>query len=140
MDIGYELKILSKNLELHLSRKLEKDGITSSQFHLLVFLASQKGRKVTQKEICESLDLKHTTIIGLVKRMSEKGLVASEVNPENARYRDIFLTEKGIQYAESLDENRIVVNGQILNNFSDEEETELKRLLQKLKDNVEKLQ
>ena len=50
------------------------------------------------------------------------------------------LTEKGIQYAESLDENRIVVNEQILNNFSDEEETELKRLLQKLKNNVEKLQ
>lgn len=50
------------------------------------------------------------------------------------------LTEKGTQYAESLDENRIVVNEQILNNFSDEEETELKRLLQKLKNNVEKLQ
>lgn len=140
MDIGYELKILSKNLELHLDKKLEKDGITSSQFHLLVFLASQKGRKVTQKEICENLDLKHTTVIGLVKRMSEKGLVAVEVNAQNARYRDIFLTEKGVQYAENLDENRIVVNGQILNNFSDKDEAELKRLLQKLKNNIEKLQ
>lgn len=136
MDIGYKLKILSKNLETHLTQKLKKDGITSAQFHILVYLAGQEGKRVSQKEICDNLDLKHTTVIGLLKRMSEKGLVASETNAKNARYKDVFLTEKGWQCTAALEENRIYVNEKLLSGFFDADKVELHRLLLKLEKNI----
>ena len=139
MDIGYELKILSKNLETHLTKRLKKDDITSAQFHILLFLSGQSGKRVSQKEICDCLDLKHTTVIGLLKRMGEKGLVVSETNADNARYKDVYLTEKGMRRAAALDENRILVDKQLLDGFSQEEKAEFNRLLLKLKHNIEAL-
>lgn len=139
MYIGYEIKILSKLLEQHLNAVLSKDNITSSQFWVLLYLDERKNKITSQKDICQDLELKHTTVIGLIKRMAEKGLVGSTPNIENAKYRDVFLTEKGEQYTLKLRNNRLKVEAEILDKFTQGDVKQLEAYIKKIRENIEKL-
>jgi DNA-binding MarR family transcriptional regulator len=96
-----------------------------------------KDHEVSQKEISEVLRIKHTTVIGLLERLEEKGMIARTVNPGNKRYRVITLTEKGQREVDhiwtciSRNEERIV------GFMSEEEKDTLERLLDKVYANIE---
>ena len=53
----------------------------------------EKGKNVVmQKEIEQEFGLRHSTIIGLLKRMEKNNFVRVEVNPEDHRCRLFCLT------------------------------------------------
>lgn len=72
--------------------------LTATQIMLLMYLYEQRGKKVIQKEICEHLSLKHSTIISALKRLEDKQLVSKK-----AVYKsEISITEKGAKLVETV--------------------------------------
>lgn len=88
------IKKLDKVFKQNFDQELERVGLTFSQMRVLRFLEDNPNTKITQKDISKELDIQHSTTIGLLKRMQEKGLVTVVVDEDNRRCRNIFLTSK----------------------------------------------
>ncbi len=77
-----------------------KSGVSYNSLYILN--AIQQTENCTQKEICEKTLLPKQTVNNVVTNFYKKGYVELVELPENRRVKAIHLTEKGIQYANTL--------------------------------------
>ena len=77
-----------------------KSGVSYNSLYILN--AIQQTENCTQKEICEKTLLPKQTVNNVVTNFYKKGYVELVELPENRRVKAINLTEKGIQYANTL--------------------------------------
>jgi MarR family transcriptional regulator for hemolysin len=76
-----------KALDLELRRKT---GVTFGQWKILTLLSRQDG--LTQREIADRLEVEGPTLIPIIDKMEQKGLVTRKVDPEDRRNNRISLS------------------------------------------------
>lgn len=99
-NIGFLIKKISDRLLSELNYNLKKYDITARQLEVLDFINELDS--ISQKDLSEHLEVKHTTVIELLKKLQEKELINKSQNEENAKYNVITLTDKGKELAEQL--------------------------------------
>jgi DNA-binding MarR family transcriptional regulator len=114
-DIGYLLKIINDKLEVRGNADMEKFGLTFRQSHVLAILKGAGG-EMTQKELEDSLEVSHPTVVGLVNRMQKQGFLESRKDESDRRNKIVSLTEKARAVGEQLDRtvrdhNRLMLAG-----------------------------
>lgn len=135
--IGYLFKQIHIKCESKINQHLASENLTSAQLSLMSYLLDHKSEKVTQKDIAEELEIKHTTVIGLVRRLEEKGLVRSVTDPDNRKYRNISLTSKAMKVEEKIRDHRRTMDEALSKGLTDEEVEQLRILLQKVRKNLD---
>ena len=71
-------------------------GLTPQQHHVLIIIMGQPGRDwASIAEIASSLHLRHHTVVGLIDRSVNAGLVARQPDPDDRRQVRVVLTQKG---------------------------------------------
>lgn len=135
--IGYLFKQIHIKCEHKMNQHLASENLTSAQLAFMSYLLDHKGGKVTQKDIAEALEIKHTTVIGLVKRLEEKGLVQSVTDSDNRKYRNISLTKEAMKVEERIRDHRRAMDETLSKGLTDEEIEQLRTLLKKVRNNFE---
>lgn len=130
------IKKLDKVFKQNFDQELERVGLTFSQMRVLRFLEDNPNTKITQKDISKELDIQHSTTIGLLKRMQEKGLVTVVVDEDNRRCRNIFLTSKAEEISCEMERGRTIMENRVVASFTEEEKEIFYRLLNKGIDNL----
>lgn len=130
------IKKLDKVFKQNFDQELERVGLTFSQMRVLRFLEDNPNTKITQKDISKELDIQHSTTIGLLKRMQEKGLVTVVVDEDNRRCRNIFLTSKAEEISCEMERGRTIMENRVVASFTEEEKEIFYRLLNKAIDNL----
>ena len=133
---GILIKKLDKVFKQNFNQELERVGLTFSQMRVLRFIEDNPKMKITQKDISNELDIQHSTTIGLLKRMQEKGLVRVVVDEDNRRCRNIFLTKKAEDISHEMERGREIMESRVVKSFTDEEKETFYRLLNKAIDNL----
>lgn len=133
---GVLIKKLDKVFKQNFDQELERVGLTFSQMRVLRFLEDNPNTKITQKDISKELDIQHSTTIGLLKRMQEKGLVTVVVDEDNRRCRNIFLTSKAEEISCEMERGRTIMENRIVASLTEEEKEIFYRLLNKAIDNL----
>lgn len=133
---GVLIKKLDKVFKQNFDQELERVGLTFSQMRVLSFLEDNPNTKITQKDISKELDIQHSTTIGLLKRMQEKGLVTVVVDEDNRRCRNIFLTSKAEEISCEMERGRTIMENRVVASFTEEEKEIFYRLLNKAIDNL----
>ena len=133
---GVLIKKLDKVFKQNFDQELERVGLTFSQMRVLRFLEDNPNTKITQKDISKELDIQHSTTIGLLKRMQEKGLVTVVVDEDNRRCRNIFLTSKAEEISCEMERGRTMMENRVVASFTEEEKEIFYRLLNKAIDNL----
>ena len=133
---GILIKKLDKVFKQNFDQELERVGLTFSQMRVLRFLEDNPNTKITQKDISKELDIQHSTTIGLLKRMQEKGLVTVVVDEDNRRCRNIFLTSKAEEISCEMERGRTIMENRVVASFTEEEKEIFYRLLNKAIDNL----
>ena len=133
---GVLIKKLDKVFKQNFDQELERFGLTFSQMRVLRFLEDNPNTKITQKDISKELDIQHSTTIGLLKRMQEKGLVTVVVDEDNRRCRNIFLTSKAEEISCEMERGRTIMENRVVASFTEEEKEIFYRLLNKAIDNL----
>lgn len=133
---GVLIKKLDKVFKQNFDQELERVGLTFSQMRVLRFLEDNPNTKITQKDISKELYIQHSTTIGLLKRMQEKGLVTVVVDEDNRRCRNIFLTSKAEEISCEMERGRTIMENRIVASFTEEEKEIFYRLLNKAIDNL----
>ncbi len=135
--LGYKFKRINEMFKARMNEDMKRNGLTFSQNEILFYLTKNQDHEVSQQEICDALQVAHPTIIGLINRMEEKGLVERTVNPANRRKRCIVLTEKAQQIMLQTRERRDHNDRLIVRNMSEEEQRTLNHLLTRIYDNMQ---
>lgn len=130
--LGYQFKLIQEKFKKYFNENLESMDLTFSQFVVLDYLGRNREGKVTQKDISGALQLKHSTIIGILKRLEAKEMVQCIVDAENKRYRNVFLTQKAAGRLEEMYRRREEMEKRLVSKLTKEEEQELRILLGKV--------
>lgn len=136
-DIGYLIKSINDKLKVKADNMLKEHDLTISQSRVVGFLA-QKGGEATQKEIEEFFDVSHPTIVGLVSRMEQNGMLTTFVSTEDRRNKIVKLTPDALLIANDIKKSVEDSEKQLLQNLSDEEVENLTLLLTKVLNNISK--
>lgn len=130
--LGIKIKLINEKIKQHLNDRLKDNNLTLSQFMVLKYLKQHDNEKVSQKELAQAVQVTHPTMIGLIDRLEEKGMVSRQVDGNDRRYRYIRLTDMGRQYLNQSKQDAEVMDSALVRNFTQEEVAVLKSLLDKL--------
>lgn len=138
-DIGILIKKINNKLEAGRNRDLKDLKLTGAQLDILLFLSDQSEKTTFQKDIGEFLAIKHTSTIDILKKLEEKQLIYRKTNQDNARCRNVYLTEKGKQLTEMLSSKKTEIEAILLEGFSETEHQQLWKQLMKIYNNIENI-
>lgn len=111
-------------------------GLTCAQSDILLFLALRGAEETTVQDIGAHFHLKHPTVVGLVRRLEAKGFVQTAVSARDRRCRLVRVTDRFEQVQRVMEQNRAVLDERSSRGFSDEELRTLRRLLERVYQNV----
>ena len=103
-----------------------KSGISYNSLYILN--AIYQTENCTQKEICAKTLLPKQTVNNVVTGFFRSGYVELREWPENRRIKTIHLTEKGMQYAETLIPHIHQADRLAMETLTDAQQDELLRL------------
>lgn len=105
-------------------------NITPQQFSVLVTLL--RDRELAQTKLGEVVAMDPATVLGVVQRLAQHGLVAVRTDPADGRRRLVQLTRDGHDMARELVVIGPQISGETLDGLEPNEQAELLRLLDRL--------
>ncbi|ORV51692.1 MarR family transcriptional regulator [Mycobacterium europaeum] len=82
-------------LDVHLSRGLQKSGLSGADYEILAVLSSHDGDRMPAHELCHALGWEKSRVSHQVRRMQNGGLIRREPNPDDARSTMVCLLPAG---------------------------------------------
>jgi MarR family transcriptional regulator, organic hydroperoxide resistance regulator len=134
-SIGLLMRIALFGLRASFKAKLAKHGVPWSAWYYLRVLWETDG--ITQRELTERVGVMQPNTVSALQTMRRTGWVTVARSDKDRRQILVTLTPKGRKLMQRLlPEIRAAVRPALLDNFSPREEKELRRLLNKICDNV----
>ncbi|HEK9098808.1 MarR family transcriptional regulator [Bacillus pfraonensis] len=127
---GYLVHRTDVKLTNYFMKQLKPYGVTPEQWSLISILDSQRG--MTQKDLAQTIDKDHSTIVRMIHSMERKGFVVKNFNEHDKRSHYIFLTEKGEEIKKDILPVVKNANDFVTSGLTSEEVQQLKVLLNKL--------
>jgi DNA-binding MarR family transcriptional regulator len=119
-----------------LSALFKIHGISLPQFNVLRILRGRKGEAANLSTIQEQMIHKMSNTTRLIDKLIEGGYVNRFVCEKNRRKIEIFITKKGLEFLNSLDEKLETKERFLMNNLDNKEKEELMRLLSKIQASI----
>lgn len=135
---SYELAMLIREVYLLSMSSMDKDlseyGITPQQLIMIKLIAHNKGMQ--HSELCEAMNLSKGTVSGIIKRLTERGLVEKQPIESDKRNSIIVFTHKGKDFAYSI---RHEMNDTFENIFKTSSEDDIRRYRDTLREMLNKI-
>ena len=127
----------SRLLRNYIDHRAKARGTTRAQWIVLFRLREQEG--LSQVDLADVLELQPISLVRLLDRLVEHGLVERRSDPRDRRANRLFLTASGRQLADDLDSLRNAIATDVLQEVPAAAlETSLKTL-QDVKDRIKTL-
>ena len=132
--ITYLLTPISNAYWTNLEKAMNDINLHSGQVFVLVALWNQDGQ--SQIELSKNMNVAPPTVNKMVKSLIESGFIRSQRDTKDTRIVRIFLTKKGNDCKNLIEEQWLKLEVQILSNFTETEKLILFDLFGKLKKNL----
>jgi DNA-binding MarR family transcriptional regulator len=118
-----------------LQTRIARHGVTMGQWYFLRVLWEEDG--LTQRELSRRVGMMEPTTVSALNTMQKAALIRRQRNEQDRRKVNIFLTKKGAALKEELLPDAIAVNEAAVAGVSPEEVETLRRVLDRIKSNLE---
>ena len=119
-------------MKKELDNNLRKYNLTTVQLLLLMYLKENRDKQVIQKDICERLSLKHSTVIEILKKLEYKGYIHKET-----KYKSILtITKEGLKVIDKVGAKKGFIEDKLLEGFTKEEIDKLSIQLDRIYENT----
>ncbi len=135
-DIGFLFKQINMQIKKGIDKNLMEYDLTTSQSRVLFFIYFRGEDKTSMKDIEEHMKVTHPTVIGIVKRLEEKGYVVTASDSEDRRVKLVEITKKTTKMIKKLDQGKRKMDEKLLKGFTERETKELRRMLSMIEDNL----
>jgi DNA-binding MarR family transcriptional regulator len=102
----------SRLLRNYIDHRAKTRGTTRAQWIVLFRLRQQEG--LSQVDLADVLELQPISLVRLLDRLVEHGLVERRSDPRDRRANRLFLTASGRQLADDLDSLRDAIAADVL--------------------------
>jgi DNA-binding MarR family transcriptional regulator len=127
----------SRLLRNYIDHRAKERGTTRAQWIVLFRLRQQEG--LSQVDLAEVLELQPISLVRLLDRLVERGLLERRPDPKDRRANRLFLTTSGRQLVDDLDSLRDAIATDVLRDIpSDAIQTSLDTLIE-VKDRIKSL-
>jgi len=127
----------SRLLRNHIDHRAKGRGSTRAQWIVLFRLRQQEG--LSQVDLAEVLELQPISLVRLLDRLVEHGLLERRHDPRDRRANQLFLTATGRQLVDDLDGLRDAIATDVMQDIPDHMlETSL-QTLQDIKERIKTL-
>lgn len=118
------------------SHKVEhRTGYRREQARLLHVISEDEG--ITQRELAEIMDVRPSSMTAMIAKLEQFGFIMRKQDERDQRVMHIYLTDEGRNIEKETLEPTQALIGQLFENLTDEEISEMIRIIQKLSQNLE---
>ena len=128
--IGFNLRCAQLALFQHFSTTVGKDGISAPQFGTLLLIEANPD--ISQSAIAEALRFDRSTLVQIIDRLENRGLVVRNVSPTDRRSHALRLTQKGAADLIGLKQIALAHEADVAKALDDDERAQLIKLLAKV--------
>jgi len=114
--------------------KMKPLALTRSQWRVMAYVSRTPG--ISQTELAESVECSRMAITSLLDRMQVKDLVERREIKGDRRVRSVYLTSKGEALVRGMNSTAGQVLKEVFANISEEEISQLEKILQTIKFNA----
>ncbi len=126
-ELLFQLIDVARGARTYIDQRAREHGMTRAQWGVLVRLERQEG--MSQAEMAESLEIQPISLLRLIDRLCDHGLVERQPHPRDRRANRLYLTDKGRATLIRLGPLGREITGEA---FAGLDESELADLVQKL--------
>src|SRR6266404_1355931 len=108
----------SRLLRNYIDNRAKGRGTTRAQWIVLFRLRQQEG--LSQVDLAEVLELQPISLVRLLDRLVEHGLIERRPDPRDRRANKLFLTKTGRRLVDDLDSLRDAIATDVLRDIPDE--------------------
>ncbi|TCT11639.1 MarR family transcriptional regulator [Natranaerovirga pectinivora] len=135
-SLNYLLTKVFKLRHIKLHTMLTELGMHPGQHSILFLLWEKDGQ--TQKELCNGVMIKPSSITVVLGRMEKSGLITRKTDVDDKRVSRVYLTEKGKKIQKEVEEALMKIEEKCYGNFTETEKKQYKDFLLRIKANLEK--
>src|SRR5262245_6129868 len=133
-EILFELLDVARALRTYVDQRAREHGMTRAQWAVLARLERDEG--MMQTEMADALEIQPISLVRLVDRLCEQGLVERRPHPTDRRANCLYLTDKGRARLAQMIPLAREISSNVLASFSENEVAELLSKLLSLKANI----
>lgn len=137
MNVLLKTKELQSCIIRRISNFRKNDLISPAQARIIDYLI-KKNETVYQKDIEKLLGLRRSTISGILHTMEKNGLIIKNSTEEDARTKEIILTQKAKELHNDINLKFNKLNEEICNNIDEKEISIFLNILDKMINNIRK--
>ena len=108
----------SRILRNYIDHRAKQRGTTRAQWVVLYRLRAQEG--LSQVDLAEILELQPISLVRLLDRLVEQGLLERRHDPRDRRANRLYLTAAGRKLVDDLDGLRDAIATEVLHGITDE--------------------
>jgi len=133
-EVLFELIEVARALRTYVDQRAREHGMTRAQWGVLARLERDEG--MMQAEMADALEMQPISLVRLVDRLCEQGLIERRAHPTDRRANCLYLTEQGRARLAQMVPLRREISSNVLGSFSDNDVAELLSKLLSLKRNI----
>ena len=122
--------MLQSCTEQTLTTAMEEMELTAAQGHLMGYLIHSREPRCP-RDVEKAFHLSHPTVSGLLSRLEQKGFVELRTDPEDRRFKRIYLLPKAWQLDERISRTLEGNERKMTDGFTQQEREEFAALLQR---------
>jgi len=135
-SVGTAIFLASKSLERAAEYRIKNElGLTSSQWKVILALKFFNG--ISQKELAGKIYVDGSTLVPVIDKMENGGLVERKPDPNDRRNNLIFLTKKSESLVDSIIEILLQLRKEFYKGISQKEQDKVQTILRKITDNAD---
>lgn len=137
--VAFEIKKLDNLIDRKICQNIKKEkviNISHVQARVLRYLFVNKDKIIYQSDIEKEMDLRRSTISGILKTMEKNGLIKREDSKNDTRKKEVSLTDLSTQKHKEMKEKINKFEKEMLKGISLEEEKVFFRVIDKLLNNL----
>jgi DNA-binding MarR family transcriptional regulator len=128
--IGFNLRCAQLALFQHFGATVGQEGISVPQFGTLLLIEANPD--ISQSTIAHALRFDRSTLVQIIDRLEDRGLVERHVSPTDRRSHALRITDAGAGMLTELKEQAIAHEDDVAAELSPDERARLIELLRKL--------
>lgn len=95
-----QIAFIQRSQRKYLIERLQVTNLYLSEIKLIMPIRANEG--LSQNDLVKTFGLSKSTVANSLKKLEEEGCITREVNPDNRRKNQIFITPKGIELTEKI--------------------------------------
>jgi DNA-binding MarR family transcriptional regulator len=128
----YTGHLIRRAQQAHLAAWMRIVSVETSSVQYAILVTLDRLGEMSQRELCDQIDLDRSTIADLVSRMERRGLIERQRDPLDARRNHVTLTAEGLAERRRLRPRVAKVERELTGALTGDDREALRRILRLL--------